>query len=67
MADISHRSFMVPEIIEHQDIADELPAIVTANELPELIYFVIEGDTCRQKSTFNHIFNKKIFKSGDIV
>ena len=71
MADITHRRFVVPEIIEHQDIADELPVIVTASELLELTYSVVDAATCRQKSrlvsSFNHMLNKKTLKSGDIV
>ena len=46
MADVTHRSFVIPEISEHQDIADELPTIVTASELPELTYSVVDGATC---------------------
>lgn len=72
VADKTRHSFVVPEIIEHQDIADELSAIVTGNELPELKYSVVQGAMCQQKSclvsSFNHIFSKtKTLKSGDTV
>ena len=63
MADITHCSFVVPEIIEHQDIGNKLPASVIADELPELSYNVVEGATGHQKthlvSSHNHVFNKK--------
>ena len=63
MADITHCSFVVPEIIEHQDIGNELPAFAIAEELPELSYNVVEGATCHQKtrlvSSHIHVFNKK--------
>ncbi|KAK2164930.1 hypothetical protein LSH36_57g02028 [Paralvinella palmiformis] len=45
MADITHCSFVVPEIIEHQDIGNELPAFAIAEELPELSYKVVEVPT----------------------
>jgi len=49
MADMTHCNFVVPEIIEHQDIGNKLSAFVIADELPELSYNVVEGATCHQK------------------
>ena len=42
MADITYCSFVVPEIIANQDIADKLSITVTASELPQLTCCVVE-------------------------